>query len=489
MPQRGRKFIQMWAGTIIILIALLILNALQSYQAFSELVDNEGDANVTKSVLRTIKDLYAAVQDSELGMRGFFVSGDEMYLEGYFQGINEINLQLSQLKQFNFQLPGQTNNVSHLERLIVSRLQATAKHIEDKEREPNSIELTERWMRDSYASMKAISSLISAMESSEYAMLAQQSDRAADSREHLRLTILVANAVGGLLIILVAFQVRKALTRQRAENQRLETMVKVRTEELQHYSNELQRSNRELQDFAFVASHDLQEPLRKIQAFGDRIKKMYQGQLGEGEDYIDRMQSAAARMSRLIEDLLTFSRVSTRKEPFIEVDLNKVLADVLDLLEVKIEETDTEIVLGELPALMADASQMRQLFQNLIANAIKFTQPNTRPHIEVSCQLADSDAANPVYEIAVKDNGIGIEEQYLERIFTPFQRLHSKEKYEGTGIGLAICRRIVERHQGEIQVLSIPEQGTTFKIILPTQLRNQLLGHELYELEEASNHE
>ncbi|BFM08523.1 sensor histidine kinase [Halioxenophilus aromaticivorans] len=473
MPQRGRKYIRVWAGTIGVALVLLFLNALQSYQAFSNLAENESDASLTKSVLRTIKDFYAAVQDAELGMRGFFVSGDEMYLDGYFFAVNEINLHLTQLKQYP-SLLGQRENITTLERLVIARLKATALHIEKKERKPDSLPLAERWMQQSYTSMTEISSLVSAMESAEYAHLAEQSQKAAASARHLRSTMIIANIVGLALIVLVAVQVYRALVRHRQENDRLENMVQTRTEELQHYSNELQRSNRELQDFAFVASHDLQEPLRKIQAFGGRIKTIYQGKLGDKEDYIDRMQAAAERMSRLIDDLLAFSRVSTRKEPFIEVDLNQVLADVTELLELKIQETHTAVSIDSLPTIDADPSQMRQLFQNLLTNAIKFVSPGQTPAISISCDTTDDEQT----VIRIKDNGIGIEPQYLEKIFTPFQRLHGRDRYEGNGIGLAICRRIVERHQGSIEIHSEPSLGSTFVITLPTKIKEPLWGND-----------
>lgn len=474
MPHRGQKYIKVWAGTIAVALTLLFLNALQSYQAFVQLTENEADASLTKSVLRTIKDLYAAEQDAELGMRGFFVTGDEKYLEGYFQGIAEINLRLNQLKGYDVKLEGQAQNVAELEKLIVARLQATAQHIERKEKTPNSLALAQSWMQQSYLSLTSISSLISTMESAEYAHLAKQSDRALNSANHLRSTIIIANAVGLLLVLLVAIQVYRALIRHRQENDRLETMVRIRTEELQHYSNELQRSNRELQDFAFVASHDLQEPLRKIQAFGGRIKTIYQGKLGDKEDYIDRMQAAAERMARLIDDLLAFSRVSTRKEPFQEIDLNQTIDDVCDLLEVKIQETHANIDIPTLPVINADSSQMRQLFQNILGNALKFVNKDQKPHITVS---ADCNEEQNTVTIVVSDNGIGIEKQYLDKIFTPFQRLHGRDAYEGNGIGLAICRRIVERHQGRITIESRPNKGSRFIITLPRTLREQLMGN------------
>ena len=228
---------------------------------------------------------------------------------------------------------------------------------------------------------------------------------------------------------------------------------------------ELKISNRALQDFAYVASHDLQEPLRKIQAFGDRLQMKYAGKLEEqGQDYLRRMRNAAERMQGLIRDLLVYSRLTTKVQPFVFIDLNVIVKEVLSDLETRIEQTSGQICVGELPTIEADPLQMRQLFQNLIGNALKFHQPELAPNIEVE-QILTSDSKSII--IQVKDNGIGFNEKYLDRIFTPFQRLHGRSEYEGTGMGLAICRKIVERHGGILVAQSSPELGSTFTISLP----------------------
>jgi PAS domain S-box-containing protein len=250
-----------------------------------------------------------------------------------------------------------------------------------------------------------------------------------------------------------------------------------RTEEtLARKAAELTRSNAELEQFAYVASHDLQEPLRKIQAFGDRLKtKVVAAQLDEGRDYLERMQNAAARMQRLINDLLTFSRVITASQPFVPMDLTVVTKEVLTDLEVRIEQTKAKIEMGPLPTIEADPLQMRQLMQNLIGNALKFQSPNAQPVIAIEAKIETSPLAtdtNPlpeeeICELTVRDNGIGFEEQYSEKIFAMFQRLHGRSEYEGTGVGLAVCRRITDRHGGTIQAQSKPGQGATFIVRLP----------------------
>ena len=241
---------------------------------------------------------------------------------------------------------------------------------------------------------------------------------------------------------------------------------------------ELARSNAELEQFAYVASHDLQEPLRKIQAFGDRLKtKCDAANMLDGRDYLERMQSAAARMQTLINDLLTFSRVISASQPFESVELGGVIKGVLGDLEVRIEQTKARVEVGELPVIEADPLQMRQLFQNLIGNALKFQPPDAQPLIRIEGRiLQDPFAGTPEEdpcaaqcELTIQDNGIGFEEKYLDKIFAVFQRLHGRTEFEGTGVGLAVCRRITDRHGGSIGAKSKIGEGATFIITLPVR--------------------
>ncbi|MEO0687027.1 MAG: ATP-binding protein, partial [Cyanobacteria bacterium J06649_11] len=231
---------------------------------------------------------------------------------------------------------------------------------------------------------------------------------------------------------------------------------------------ELARSNEELQQFAFIASHDLQEPLRKITAFGDRLKSTCQDALTDkGYDYLQRMQNAAERMQVLIEDLLTLSRITTRAQPFVEVNLSQVTQEVLSDLEIRIAQTRAHIEVGELPTIKADPLQMRQLLQNLISNALKFSGDKEPPFVKIYSQKITNQQFKSEYcQIIIEDNGIGFDEKYLDRIFNVFQRLHGRTEYEGTGMGLAICRKIVERHQGSITAKSEPGKGASFIVTI-----------------------
>ncbi|MBI3600177.1 MAG: hypothetical protein HY097_05995 [Nitrospinae bacterium] len=265
-------------------------------------------------------------------------------------------------------------------------------------------------------------------------------------------------------------------------------------EKLHHYTTELERSNRELQDFAYISSHDLQEPLRKVIAFGDRLKMKYSEILGEdGLDYLERMQNATGRMQSLINDLLTYSRVTTKAKPFKPTNLKDVVSQIVVDLENRISQTGGRVEIGELPTINADKTQMFQLFQNLIANALKFHKAGETPLVTVKNRLIPPNPplekgggrgdfvkggnllSPPLkkgdeggfHEITVEDNGIGFDEKYLDRIFKPFERLHGRKEFEGTGMGLPICRKIINRHGGEITAKSSQDKGSTFIVTLP----------------------
>ena len=247
-------------------------------------------------------------------------------------------------------------------------------------------------------------------------------------------------------------------------------------QQLEAANAELRRSNDNLQQFAYVASHDLQEPLRKIQAFGEILARDYGPALSEsGTDLIRRMQSAADRMSALIRDLLTYSRITTHREPFRAVDLNALVDEVLGDLDLLIRDKQAALLRQELPRVEGDRSQLGQLFQNLLSNALKFTRPEVPPRISLRHRLVPrrdlpgllvSEAA-VFHEISVEDNGVGFDARYSERIFQVFQRLHGKSQFPGTGIGLAICRKVAENHGGAITAEARPGEGALFRVFLP----------------------
>jgi PAS domain S-box-containing protein len=246
------------------------------------------------------------------------------------------------------------------------------------------------------------------------------------------------------------------------------TERKATEEKIRSYMDTLEKRNEELQNFAFIASHDLQEPLRKIQVFGDLLaQKSMVFADDQSSDYIDRMRQAATRMRVLLDSLLEYSRVTTKGKSFQRFPLSEAVHEAMSNLEIRIKETKTSIALEDLPAITGDRLQMTMLFQNLIGNAVKFQFPDKEPHVRIYSGFAENGRSDRGVEIHVEDNGTGFDERYSDRIFQPFERLVGRTEYEGVGMGLAICQKIVERHGGSISAKSAPGKGSIFTIKLP----------------------
>ena len=285
--------------------------------------------------------------------------------------------------------------------------------------------------------------------------------------------VLSALADSAMTEIAVRLHLRErddALAELRAINETLEARVRERTGELSRLNKELTKRNQELQHFAYIASHDLQEPLRKITAFAGLTLEDY-GELldDQGRYYLERMENAARRMAQLLRDLLQYSRVITHGQPFQPVDLQVLVAESVSDLDLSAAEAEADIKVSNLPTIEADPGQIQRLLRNLLTNALKFHRPGVPPRIEITAEVESYGALPDVCRIEVRDNGLGFEEKFSERIFMPFERLHARGKYEGTGMGLAVCRRIAERHGGSIVARSQPGEGSSFIVRLPVR--------------------
>lgn len=298
------------------------------------------------------------------------------------------------------------------------------------------------------------------------------------AREYLPWLILVVLVLVAALALVLAWRVLRSSEVVRDVNGQLAVVndeLRVANESLQRRAAELARSNEELDSFASIASHDLQEPLRKVRTFTEQLTVTESENLSErGRDYLVRTNAAAERMQRLIEDLLRFSRVSTQGRPFETVDLAEVAAHVVQDLEVQIDHVGGRVDVGPLPVISADPLQMQQLFQNLISNGLKFRRADEPPVVRV-----DAAVEGDQLTIRVSDNGIGFEPRYAARIFRIFERLHGRNEYPGTGIGLALCRKITDRHGGTIEAESEPDQGATFTVTLPVHQAEGAFGFGL----------
>lgn len=474
-----------WIILVVLIIVVITANSFYVVSTLNDLSALEARLFTTNRVINAVNRLHVAVLRVESGQRGYMLTDDEGYLTDYTETLGMIGELMDEVEvsSFSSDISDQSERIEELLELTKAKVNEVIEVVElvKEGKEQEAIKLVE--------SDKGI------MLYRQFEMLFREIDTSERDIQGTHLAnlmslrrdsvnTLIISSVTTLLLIITVFLLLKINSREHEKyqadlesiNEDLETRIEERTQELSLYSDELARSNRELEDFAFVASHDLQEPLRKIRAFGNRLESGYNDVIDErGKDYLARMLNAAERMSMLISDLLAFSRVSTRGKEFDEVDLNTTIQTVLSDLEIAIDEKSAEINVGHMPVIRGDKSQLEQLFLNLISNAIKFQSEGTKPVVNINAiEATESDTHDIImseeYEwikISVKDNGIGFDQSFAEKIFAPFQRLHGRSEYKGTGIGLAVCRRIVERHNGQISAISALGQGATFSIVMP----------------------
>lgn len=474
-----------WILMIALVVVVIAANSVYTIHTLDELAAVEGRIFTTNKVIDSINALHVAVLRTESGQRGFLLSNDSAYLEDYEKTLNRVNQLIDEVEKsaIKSDYDEQGVRIEKLISLAKRKLNELIKTVElardDKQGKAIDIFNSQIGL-DLYDKFE---SLFAEIAEEERRLQAQHVNALVKLRADSANNVIISAATTGLLIVgmffLLRLNIRETINHRRElehHNMVLESRVEDRTVELKVYSEELARSNRELEDFAFVASHDLQEPLRKIRAFGNRLSTGYQDVLDErGQDFLARMLNAAERMSMLISDLLAFSRVTTRGKDFTDTDLTEIVNAVLDDLEIPIEETKAEITVDALPTMKADASQMNQLFLNLLSNALKFRLPDVSPQITLQCVKVDNKDEQHLQllsgfewvKLTLQDNGIGFEQTFAEKIFAPFQRLHGRSEYAGTGIGLAVCRRIVERHNGVINAYSEQGKGARFEIYLP----------------------
>lgn len=484
-----------WVMVLAAAITFFTVSAVLAYRSIDVITKNNISTNNSLQTINLMQDLNRELLAAESSQRGYLLTENPEYLEPYKKTLLVVDDLLNRLSESATELPQQKIRFESLHAYVRSKVKEMQHIVELTDRDKVKAAIQQVKTDEGIELMRAISLLINEMETEELASYEKNRWVAAENREFILTSLLMANCFGLLLSLGIFYiwyrnstKVAELNNKLASMNSELEEKVNVRTHALMQYSEELQRSNRELEEFAFVASHDLQEPLRKIRAFGDRLQQKFSPELGEsGSDYVSRMQAASERMSALIDDLLSFSRVTTKQHPFASVDLNAVMHRVLDDLEYAIEDSNAQLHIDPLPVIDADASQIAQVFMNLLANSLKFHLPTERPIVTVTCvaNIASSMAGDDRTWCCIKfaDQGIGFEAQYAERVFNLFQRLHGRDEYSGTGIGLALCRKIIERHGGMITAVSEPGNGAVFTIYLPMrQMSIEPLSDLLTEL-------
>jgi signal transduction histidine kinase len=496
---------------LVITVAVL-LGALGVFAAYTAALNNRqlDDVLNRASPMRAAgESLYTALVDQETGIRGFAISGEDTNLEPYHGGVAQEQATITRIR--SLLKPGDTGIRDSL-----AVVQQRANEWRAQVAEPVLQTVRTRGPAAGRAQIDAASTgpfnqvrtAIDTMQAQIVALRDHAGDEARESSRTMVAIQIAAAAIivlaGALLLLLLdrlvsrpvlelAEQVRtvasgeydrhiesggspelaslsgdvdamrRKIADELTEVREARTQIEWVNEQLKAQAEELTRSNRDLEQFAYVASHDLQEPLRKVASFCQLLQRRYAGQLDERADqYIGFAVDGAQRMQRLINDLLAFSRIGRLTAGFTEVDLNRVLADVKSQLETRAEDDDAEISWPELPTVEGEEPLLTTLFVNLIGNSLKFRRPDVRPQIRVTAKLEDGE-----WHVNVRDNGIGIEAEFADKVFVIFQRLHARDAYEGTGIGLAIVKKIVEYHGGRIWLDLDVEEGTSINFTLP----------------------
>jgi len=462
-------------------LALLICVGILSFWSIVKNANERQWVNHTHLVLEKLDALSANLIDAETGERGYLLTGEESYLAPYNGAASRVHESSKDLKDLTADNPIQQQALDRLEPVITARLGLLDRAIEIRRQgglaAGAEFVVEGRGKRE----MDEARVEIATMRQEEGGLLEQRSVGVERTSWRTRVVIVLGNALAFLLLLLAGVVVQREMGRRkdaeeeiRSLNVDLERRVNDRTAELDERMKDLARSNSELQQFAYVASHDLQEPLRMVASFTQLLGRRYKEKLDDdARDFINYAVDGATRMQTLITDLLSYSRVGTQGKPLELTRCDDVLDRVLNNnLRLAIKESGVAITRDPLPTVMADPLQLGQLFQNLVANAIKF-RGKAPPSVHIFAERRNGD-----WEISVCDNGIGISQEHADRIFVIFQRLHTKTEYPGTGIGLAICKKIAERHGGRIWVEPTPGGGSTFRFTIPLRKFSQLQRRE-----------
>jgi signal transduction histidine kinase len=452
----------------IVAVATLIVLTWQSFRLIQDMVAQSDRVEHSYRVILQTEQILSLVKDAETGQRGYLLTHRAEFLEPYRSAASRIDRVIAALDSLAQGNPRQQVGVDSLRGIVEERLAKLNFGIINDTLSRRAVMLDRTALLiEGKTAMDRMRQLTASILEQEQKYLAEYQRGRSFTEQMTPKYVLVGSAVALVLLALSFLLVNRELRRRLLVQQELEQKVAA-----------LNRSNSELEQFAYVASHDLQEPLRKIRAFGDRLMLKHSSDLTEdGRGLLLKIENSAARMQGLIDDLLNFSRLVNRKGDLVETDLNRVMREVLTDLSETIRQKNADVrVIGTLPTMEAYPTQMRQLFQNLLSNALKFSKENERPQVRITAQQVKGSVIREeipngrlvdYHQLTVRDNGIGFDPQYAEKIFVIFQRLHSKGEFGGTGIGLAVCQRVVANHQGYIVARGKPGEGAEFHVYLP----------------------
>ena len=437
-----------------------------SFYSYSQYGKDTGRVSHTYEVINSLDNTLSLMKDIQSGARGFLITNDSLFLEPYQTALKTLPGELRRLRSLMSDNRVQMQRVDKLDQLIKAKLAVTPFRVGPLSRVEDGFGL----IRENRLRMDAIRQHIAVMVDTERSLMEVRNRQANRS---FRNTLILIFGLSILTFLALAVSYRQ-LKQELARRQQTEDQLRGYEIRLREQIRQLEASNQELERFAFVASHDLQEPLRKIQSFATLVTDRY-GDLFNAESrvFMKKIISSAERMSKLIKDLLNFSRLSSNREEFRSVSLEILVQRILDDQELRIKGLNARVEVGSLLMIQAVPSQLEHLLSNLISNALKFLRPDVQPILRIQAKPVDGGCypelieGRRYIEITVEDNGIGFDEKYVDHIFNLFQRLHGKTEFEGTGIGLAICKRVVVYHHGLITARSQPNQGTTFVVVLP----------------------
>lgn len=462
---------------------LILLTGILSIYSVRNLNSNVHWTLHTKDVLQLSDELYASILEIESNLRGYSLSSDARFISDYSNGKRASLKILDSLQRLTIENKSQQINFQNLRQLIGEKFLLSDSilamvRVSEINKNPQIALIV---IRGKEITQK-IKDAISQINEEENSFLAKTNTGLHRNLNILPAILLFTTLIGvgaGALSLYSLYQYNK---------KKVEGDIRIADyqQQLKDQIQLLHESNKELEQFAYVASHDLQEPLRKITSFSDLLMEQFKSNLdGDGALYLERIHHSASRMRLLINDLLNYSRVS-RNLPIEQIDLNATMVAVKEDLEIQIKEKNAAIEVFNLPVITGNNSECRQLFQNLISNSLKFSIQGVRPHISILAgdagvedlkHLAGYDASKQYLSIKVTDNGIGFNQEYADKIFIIFQRLHGRDEYEGTGIGLAICKKITEKYGGTIYARSFPGKGATFVILLPKRYSSAESAH------------
>lgn len=453
-----------------IAFTVIIAASVFSYLVAKNLLDNAGRLNHAIEVSKRLEVITRQLKEAEAAIRGYNLTKDSTFLDpSMAERSNRIEKEYQLLRKITADNPVQQRHLDTLRQLLAIKYRQL-KLGGEKSAQLNQLSSVKEGER----SMDLIDNKVRDMIRIEESLVQEKSELF-----HFFAVMWVPMIfISSLVAIIIGIYSYITLTREFRLQLYIESRMKSYQRDLQQNISLLNKTNQELEQFAYVASHDLQEPLRKISTFSDRLQMKYKEQLPpDASQLIERMVSAVSRMRVLINDLLIFSRAGRiTPESITRVDMNQLLQEVLSDLEVTLEEKNALVKYDQLPVIEGSDTSFHQLFQNLLANSIKFASPDRRLEIQIHHQLLTGKELGMVKEsqwddtfcrINLEDNGIGFDQAYAERIFLIFQRLHGISEYTGTGIGLAICKKIVDSHNGFIQAYGIPNEGATFVVTLP----------------------